>query len=502
MHLFSHVRTRGRQVALLFLLMVIGISVAVVMDRSQVTSAGTMQAMPQVSLSPASGSAGSGLRIDGSGFAPYKRGELRWQRGGTTVSLQRFTADARGAFSVPTAAPPVGGLYTVSYSSRGLTASAWFTVAADGGEGRPTVPPTQTPESTPTTSATATPTTSNPAPTQSATPGPGSSRVRNVVGYLPIWARNAGYRPSDIDFTAVNTVAHFAVVPRTDGTIEIPDWGPFPDTELVSVAHGAGARVVLVVGGDHYAATNGFASMAATASTRAIFINQLTNLVATYGYDGVDLDWEFPSSAGDRANLTSLISELRTALPTGKTLSMAAPANDWYGRYVDVAAVVPHLDWLGAMTYTFAASSWSPTASHNSALYGANSLDSSKTYYLGRGVPQSKLLLGIPFYGERFDGAGGLGDTLSTTQGGAVPYPDILGLASNGWTYNRDAAAGVPFLLRNDGAGVVTYDDAWSIGLKCDYVKSQALGGAIVWSLAQDRTSGGQPLLTAVRSCR
>jgi chitinase len=328
------------------------------------------------------------------------------------------------------------------------------------------------------------------------------------VGYFPLWVRNTDYTEKDVDFYVVTHVALFSVVPRADGTIEIPDWGPFPDLALISATHAAGARIVLVVGGDHAAATTGFAGMVASAGTRATFIRELLSLVVAYGYDGVDLDWEYPKAA-DRANLTALVGELRLALGPSRSLSIVVPYRDWDGGF-DIPALLPNVDWLSAMTYGLHAASWSDHSGHHAGLFSSPntvhaseySVDACRRYYLGLGVPQLKLMIGLPFWGERFDGATDMYQKLTSANGGPVDYKDVVTMIGKGWTVHRDAAAGVPYLTRTDSPGVLSYDDAESIAGKCAYTVAQGLGGVVLWHLGKDKLPTGQPLLQAVRGCR
>lgn len=343
----------------------------------------------------------------------------------------------------------------------------------------------------------------------------GSAPVtRRVLGYFPIWGRNAGYTENDIDFSVVTDVAHFSVLPNPDGSVKIPDWGPFPDTALISHTHAAGARIVLVVGtGDSLEVTAAFGTMATNPTSRDRFIGELTGLVASYGYDGVDIDWEFPENAAQRDGLSALVSGLRAALGTEKTISLASPASDYYGQWLDMKALTPNLDWYGAMTYALHAASWSKHAGHNAALYstaeaglahygGEISVDSSRRYYQSRAVPAAKLLIGLPFWGERFDGATAMNQTLDSDTGGELDYRDIALMINNGWQRQMDQAADVPYLIRGDGEGVISYEDAESITAKCDYAVAQGLGGAMVWHLGKDGRGENQPLLHAAGACR
>ena len=330
--------------------------------------------------------------------------------------------------------------------------------------------------------------------------------ARRVVGYFPIWDRNAGYTEANVDFTTVTHVAHFALTPRADGSLLIPDWGPFPDQKLISATHNAGAKIVLVIGGDDAPATTGFAGLSATAAGRQRFVSSVQAMLSNNGYDGVDLDWEFPSSVADRDNLTHLVSELRGALGPNKSISLAAPGSSWSGQWLDVAALAPLVDWIGAMTYSLSGSTWSHRSDNNSALFAVDdqalSLDTTRAYYLGRGLSADKLLLGVSFYGQRFDGANEMYKSLNGTGGGTITYPEVSQLIGKGWTARRDAAAGVPYLTKDNGQGVVSYDDPESVGLKCQYIRDQGLGGVILWHLGQDKIGSSQPLQAAARACR
>jgi chitinase len=478
------------------------------------------QTGPAISLTPASGTAGTTVTVRGSGFSPNSVAQVRFA--GSSVAMPSVSIGRDGVLRAVLKAPSLApGTYTVSATAGQQAAGASFTILS-GVTAAPAATPSPTPAAicsaragcaTPPPSASATPTrtptaapttTSSPTPTSSPVPAPASGG-RRVVGYFPLWAPNGGYTAQHIDFQTVTHVAHFSVVPRGDGSIEIPDWGPFPDTALLTRAHGAGAKVVLVVGGDHAAATQGFAQMAGSAATRGTFVTNLMGLVTKYGYDGVDIDWEFPQTTADRANLTLLISDLRAALGTGRSLSVAAPASDWYGRWFDWAAITPKLDWIGAMTYSLANPSWSSGSFHNAALYVSGSefsVEATRTYYRGVGVPSAKLLIGLPFFGIRFDGASDINQPLANRLGGDMTYPQVAALVGQGWNARRDMTARVPYLVKSSGGGVITYDDPTSIQTKCQYTVAQGLGGVIIWHLGQDRTGTTQPLLAATAGCR
>jgi chitinase len=476
-------------------LMIVAISAVQLRPSDDAVAAST----PSIALSSTSGAVGSTISITGRDFPRNVFGQTYWA--GSSTDMPSFRTDRAGNYRVTVRAPArTAGAYVVSAGAAGVVAGSTFTIVASASVA------TATPTPTPTPSATATP-----APT----PAPGAAQ-RRVVGYYPLWLPYLEYSEKDIDFAVITHVAHFSVIPRPDGTIEVPEeWGPgpMPSPALVNTAHAAGAKVILVVGGDLARATTGFAAMAATQSTRQAFVRNLTAMVTANGYDGVDIDWESPVNATDRSNLNALVAELRASLGSSRTLSLAVPAAASDGQLFDITALLPYVDWFGAMTYGLHGAAWSSHSGHTAPLYstraadtlhvgGDLSVDASRLYYLSRGVPAAKLLVGVPFYGEKFATATAMNQTLTSTAGGAINYRDIAPLIGNGWTVSRDTAAQAPFLV-GAGGGIITYDDPQSIAAKCSYIATQNLGGAIIWHLGKDYgATRQQPLLQAATACR
>jgi chitinase len=244
--------------------------------------------------------------------------------------------------------------------------------------------------------------------------------------------------------------------------------------------------------------------MAADTAARRRFIGNLVSFCVANSYDGVDLDWEYPANASDRANLTTLVREMRTAFSaTGRPLSisLALPATNWSGQWFDVAGLKADVDWIGIMTYDFYGG-WSSKAGPNSALYGnfaTNTegwIDYSWSYYTAtRGVPTDKLLIGIPFYGQVFKASSMYGASTGASQ---ATYATIAGYLGSGWTRAWDAVGMVPYAINAAGTQTVSYDDTASIRMKCEYARTKATGGVMIWAIGQDVIAGTQPLLQTV----
>lgn len=326
------------------------------------------------------------------------------------------------------------------------------------------------------------------------------SQSKLVVGYYPSWNKSS-FPHTAIPYRSLTHIAHAFIFPQVDGSLDLSGFTFYP--ELIQAANLNGVAVVISVGGYDVARTPRFDSVAAKPAARTKFATALRDFCLKYGYDGVDIDWEYPKSAG-RANTTLLFQELRTTLSSGAlplSLSIAAPATDWNNGY-DWTVMKNILDWVGVMTYDFFGS-WSPwKAGPNSPLYGGyspsstGSIDESVAFYRGKGVPNDKLLIGTPFYGWQFNATSAYGSCTAASQ---QTYNKIAPLLQQGWSRSMDAKARVPFIVNAGQTSVVSYDDSVSIGEKMTYVKNQGLGGTIIWALGQDNMGNGQqPLLRSV----
>ncbi len=295
-------------------------------------------------------------------------------------------------------------------------------------------------------------------------------------------------------------------------------------------------KVLLSVGGW---GARGFSGAAATKDTRAVFIQSAQEIIAKYGLDGIDLDWEYPvngawglveSQPADRANFTALLTELRTALGHKKLLTIAVGANAESPKsWVDVKAIAPSLDYINLMTYDMAYG----TQYFNSNLYDSTqwptvaaadkySADFVVSNYLAAGLKPSQMNLGIGFYGRvpkravepgidwskpdaqknpatqpYFESAQielfkSLGVDLSKDT--YVKYNDIVAKLINDpqkrFSQHWDDEGKVPWLSVQSADGktlfALSYENPRSVAIKADYIKSKGLGGAMFWEYGAD----------------
>jgi chitinase len=220
-------------------------------------------------------------------------------------------------------------------------------------------------------------------------------------------------------------------------------------------------------------------------------------------FDGVDIDWESPQ-ADDAANFRALIEDFRrqmNAIRPGLRLSIAVGENPQSLPGTDFAALSPLVDQVGIMNYDYAGP-WSKTTGLLAPLFASRrsgSIERSIANYKAAGVPERKLLMGLPFYGYSWTEVSNTGNGLFQP-GRAVhadrPYSYIRTLADPSTAF-RDPRSQAPWLF--DGQTFWTYEDRVSVRYKVSYARHQHLGGVMIWELSGD-TNDAELLTTVYRS--
>lgn len=293
-------------------------------------------------------------------------------------------------------------------------------------------------------------------------------------------------------------------------------------------------RLILSIGG--WDAAPQYSDIALTARSRSRFAAScIRAFVVQEGFDGIDIDWEFPVHGGmnksrpeDRADATALVREFRRQLDTlghknghHYCLTVATPAGTWQqgGAYsvsdsYDLAALAPAVDWLNVMTYDMN-NIFSPSSAFNTPLdadprdpapapqRAGDNLTSAIRYYESQGVPAAKIMLGVPFYGRGFIGVSPQGDGLySKYKDGfpETPWKTVSAqfLTSPDWVRHWSASAQAPWLYNASRHIFFTYDDPRSLAIKADFARREHLRGAMIWVLGED--DPGNCLLNALTS--
>jgi chitinase len=319
-----------------------------------------------------------------------------------------------------------------------------------------------------------------------------------VVAYYPGWMKTK-LPANKVKFEHITHINHAFAWPLANGAIT--GYSEINHPELIAEAHKAGSKVLISLGG--WGQSNGFAPMAADSTVRRKFIKNLADYCLARGYDGADFDWEFPQNATERTNLTILIKEAREAFDQTHPpllLTMVAVASDYSGQWHDYAALARYVEWFNLMAYDFHGS-WTNHAGHNAPLY-APATDNDGSGHQGiqylrsqRGIPQEKIHLGMPFYGKECSASQLYGPATSWSD---LEYSSIALRLKSGWDYFWDEVSKVPYLLNASRTKFVTFDDSLSLSVKCEYAKTNGLGGVMIWALGQDMSGAAQPLLEAV----
>ncbi|OKL63353.1 Endochitinase B1 [Talaromyces atroroseus] len=272
-------------------------------------------------------------------------------------------------------------------------------------------------------------------------------------------------------------------------------------------------KVLLSIGGWTYSPN--FPTALATEANRATFVNTSIGFVKDLGFDGLDIDYEYPSNSTEADNYVALLKALREGLDDYAAqhtpgyhylLSAAVPAGPSNYEKLHISDMNEYLDMWNLMAYDYSGS-WDTIAGMNANLYNSTDYPNSTpfnteqavNYYLDNGATASKINLGIPLYGRSFtntDGPGtnfsgvgsgswedGVWDYKALPQAGATIYYDNTSVAS--WTYDSSQKL------------MISYDTPSIVQIKGDYIKSKGLGGGMYWDSSSDK-SGSESLVNTL----
>jgi len=282
-----------------------------------------------------------------------------------------------------------------------------------------------------------------------------------IVGYFPSWSGD----PESIQYRALTHVCYAFASPTADGST-----APVPDEDklyrVMALAHAAGTKVFLSLGGGSVGAADSLVAISADPGLTAAFAQRLVDLVSRYNLDGIDLDWEFPD-ADTEAGFASFVGAIAARLHAeGKGLSLAVSGGGFHGRFFPDGALAD-ADFLNIMAYDDGYGE-PPGKNHSSYSFARGSLD---YWILGRGVPRAKAVLGVPFYGR----------DLATRR--AISYYRIR--------------KGHPSAAASDVAGGYGYNGFDTIRAKAVNLARYRAGGIMIWQLNQD-AEGEDSLLNAI----
>ncbi|KQO24800.1 glycoside hydrolase [Flavobacterium sp. Leaf82] len=394
------------------------------------------------------------------------------------------------------------------------------------------------------------------------------------------------YDPAHPENTKLLCLDSYADFEHMEGGIpwDAPVKGNFYDLKKLKEKY-PHLKILISVGG--WTKGQDLSPIAASPVARAALAADMAKFIVTYPFiDGFDIDWEYPLSGGtdgtevingapippqkyspdDNKNLVYLLKAMRQAMPN-KLVTIAAGNNvrnvskqylgpnnrTQYGMTEDISTYCDYITYFG---YDFGGNWYDKTCYNaplyasgntNDPLYGATqseSLDELTNQYLNVvGFPANKLIMGLPFYGKKFDNVANNGTTpnlpglfvaaprytvsgctnpqnptgtwdgpAACEKSGSIEICDLVGnpvtnshayldpntmmvtstAAAAGWVRYFDNTTKVPYLYNATLKQFISYEDKQSMDLKVQYIKSKNLAGGMIWELSQD-TRGAVP---------
>jgi len=283
-----------------------------------------------------------------------------------------------------------------------------------------------------------------------------------------------------------------------------------------------------------------FSQMAQTEVTRKMFIRSAVHFCKHFGFDGIDVDWEYPgldmltlepTGPDDKIHFTALLKEMREAFDQdGLLITFASAADPMKAdNAYEWDKIAQYVDWINMMSYDYGGY-WDAFTGIDAPLYGRweegfpghphymFSIHSSVQHYLDKGIPAEKLSLGIHTEAKGFtlknveDGGGmfctaeGSPNMTFSRQEGWLNYYEVLQFFHNdtiedpryqelgilpgieNWNFFRDGCYMSPHAWQ--GPLWISYDDEESVDLKARYANHFNLMGAFVWEIDTDNFMG------------
>uniref|UniRef100_T1J8H3 chitinase n=1 Tax=Strigamia maritima TaxID=126957 RepID=T1J8H3_STRMM len=284
-----------------------------------------------------------------------------------------------------------------------------------------------------------------------------SAASDKIVCYYTNWATyrsgDGKYSPEDVDPTLCTQIIYsFAILDDKTYTMKSHDTNldltrGFIKQIVDLKKKNNKLKVLIAIGGWNDSQGNKYSKMVGDKTLRANFIANALKFIKEHGFDGLDLDWEYPAP-GDKANFATFVKELRAVFkPLNLLLTAAVSGAKWkIDEAYDVKSLGQDLDQIHIMAYDLKGS-WDGKTGHHAPIYSQDGLsdDGSVEHFIKMGAPKEKLILGMPLYGRSWTlasaGNNGLGAPTAgpgqagkfTGEGGLLAYYEVR-VCSTSWT--------------------------------------------------------------------
>ncbi|KAJ6632582.1 glycoside hydrolase superfamily, partial [Mycena sp. CBHHK59/15] len=350
-----------------------------------------------------------------------------------------------------------------------------------------------------------------------------ASSLKRVIGYYESWSLTQPCNVILPEELPVNAYTHifFSIDPDTFAVVPASPSDPPLYTRVTNLKQvNPSLRVYISVGGwsfnDPGATQTTFSDVSSTAANRNAFVTSLIQFMTLYGFDGIDIDWEYPvapergGKPADRENFVLLMADIRAAFnAAGRSsygITFTSPSSYFYMQNFDIPKLLQYADWVNVMTYDLHGT-WDQIdvwiGPYLLAHTNITEMEQTLDLMWRQNIPSDRVVLGIGFYGRSFTVSdphcttpgytctfsGGGNPGLCTQSSGTLSYSEIMDIiASKNLKGTLDPVSGAKYVTWDTNQWV-SYDDPETFEIKLNFADKNCLGGVMIWSADQDTLS-------------
>ncbi|KAJ7599302.1 glycoside hydrolase family 18 protein [Mycena floridula] len=325
----------------------------------------------------------------------------------------------------------------------------------------------------------------------------GKVSIAYYTNWSPYPARN--FPPQNIDPSQLTHIVYaFADVSSETGVIALSDsyadeqmhfatdswsetgnnlYGCIKQMYLLKLAN-RNLKVLLSVAGWTYAQAGHF-NFVTSASARTAFVTSAVSMIENYGFDGIDIDYEYPANSEQGQGFADLLTAMQKAFD-----DLATKKGDKYE--------------ISAAAYDYAGS-WLTFSDNQSNLFGGArtgvSTDAAISYFTGAGATMSKITMGqspdicLHYRVSTFENTGDLGQPFSgigpgTVEAGIYNYNALPIAGATVFENTTDVSS---YSYDSATKELVSYDTPNTVKLKAKYMNHRGFAGSMFWDLSTDK---------------